>query len=215
MHEPLEGGGVPQETGVVMQSYLNRNAACRLFRSAFVMALTLTALVGPLEAEADVLEVPVPGLIGLYAEGVPPVSTQFSLPISPATILSASVRLRGNLPWPSYTTCGSGYNGVVFSLVVPATTGTWEAQFYVEQRFNFEVIAPLASIGGATWDFLAEAEGTVFCSGVDGPLPPECGYIHGGCCPMGEVTYASILFEYDPTVPVEVTAWGRIKALYR
>ena len=197
-----------------MQRYSHGSDIRWLVCSAVMVALTLTVWVGPSAAEVAVLEVPVPDLIGLYADGMPPVSTQFSLTISPAAILSASVRLRGNLPWPSYMTCG-GYNGIVFSLEVPATTGTWEVGFYVEQRVNFEVIVRLASIGGATWDFLAEAEGTVICSGVARPLPPGCSYIHGGCCPVAEVTYASIMFEYDPLVPVEVTTWGRIKALYQ
>ena len=141
-------------------------------------------------------------------------TTQFSLVIDPDAILSASIRLHGNLPWPSYMNCG-GYNGIIFTLQMPATTGTWDVEFYVDQRVNFQRVYPFQSADGATWDFLADGNGSVSCSGVAGPLPPGCGYIHGGCCPMGEVTYASLLFEYDASVPVEITTWGRIKALYQ
>jgi hypothetical protein len=196
-----------------MQKYLRRIAISLLLWSAVIAALALTICVEPTLAEEAILEVPVLDLVGLYSDGVAPVSTLFPLTISPSALLSASIRLQGNLPWPSYT-YGCGYNGVIFTLELPAATGSWEAEFYVDHRVNFEVIAPLASIGGATWDFLSDGEGAVICSGVARPLPPGCAYCHGCCCPIGEVTYASLLFKYDTSVPVEITTWGRIKSLY-
>ncbi len=180
---------------------------------AVIVSLTVRIWAGPSAASPSTLEVPLPGLIGFYDDTYPPISAQFSVTINPAAILWVSVRLRGNLPWPSYTT-SCGYNGIIFSLDVPAMTGAWETEFYVDKRWDFDVVRPLFATGGATWDFLVGGKGNIRdinCSGAPRPLPPGCAYIHGGCCPIGEVTYASIIFYYDPTVPVETTTWGRIK----
>ena len=189
------------------------NARC-LIAAGVMVALSLTVRAGHAAATSVYLEVPLPELNRTYDDWVPPVTTQFSVGISPDAILSASIHLRGNLPWPSYTT-SCGYNGIIFSLEIPAEAGKWSTEFYVNVRVNFEVFAPLLPTGGATWDFLSQGQGSITCSGAARELPPGCKYVHGGCCPMGEVTYASIILEYDPTTPIEVTTWGRIKALYR
>lgn len=180
---------------------------------AVLSIVTLIVADGPTVAEEVVLEVTLPELIGFYTDGMPILSSEFTLTISYAAIQSASVRIRGDLPWPSYTT-SCGYNGIIFTLQVPAAVGTWETTFYVDQRVGFEVISELIPVGEANWDYLADGHGIVTCAGVARPLPPGCSYIHGGCCPIGELTYASILFVYDSTVPAEATTWGRIKVLY-
>jgi hypothetical protein len=181
-----------------------------------VVAVILTMYFGLSNSNGETLEIPTEELIRLYSNSTPPESTQFHVPFSHLAITSAQVCLRGNLPVPSYTTCG--YNGVVFILEVPGTPSWepkyWKAEFYVDERVNFEVIAELEPYKGATWDFLEDGVGTLICRGFGRPLPIGCSYIPGACCPIGDVTYASIIFEYDPLVPIEETTWGRIKSLF-
>jgi len=180
--------------------------------SAF--AVLGSAATGPVLAAS--IEATVVGLNGYHSSpDTTEVAGTFNVSLDPNAIVSSWLRITGNLVWPSYCSCGSGFNGNSFFASMPAGAGEWYTEaVYVEDRVSFVATLVWQPSPGATWDFLSAGTGTVFLSCFAPPLPAGCQYLHGSSEGIAEVTSAEIHFELSNPTPVQQTTWGRIKALY-
>lgn len=170
-------------------------------------------------ALAITVEVPVVGLDGyFYGPDTTRVTGSFTVNFESSDILSARIRITGNLVWPSYYGCpygDAGVNGLKFFANMSTASGDWFTEtVYVDQRVLFVTYLFWQPSGGATWDFLSGKSGTLVLSGFARPLPEGCTYNHGSSDTTGEVADAEIIFELRDPNPVEQSTWGRVKALF-
>lgn len=187
-----------------------------------VLALLLLAVAVP--ARADIFEVPLPELLGLYDPGVQgglSKTATFHLPGPPAVVRGATLHLVGT------TEVGTIYCGANEYPWFTTSSGQMldgPNQYWVAEADNPGAAGPFDTNGtfkplsiqapAPTWGFLSDGQAdiTLFVS-----TPP---ILLGGCYsswppPKATVTGAWIRVDADIPVPAAGTSWGALKAIYR
>jgi hypothetical protein len=182
---------------------------------AILMGLCLVATA----AAADVVEIPLPALLGEYppGPGIVSRSVAFVLPRIPTVIHGVSFRVTGT-SIPGVADC----HGV-------GTADLWPMEFVAEMKYSpddywqaleepsysFGIFTRTAEFEPAlettTWEFLLDGEGEATLFGAPAVL--------AGCDPLvfptSNIIEAVLIVDAEFTLAVESSTWGRIKALYR
>jgi len=172
-------------------------------------------------AEAVVIEIPLPELLGSYPTGETDGTrtATFHLPQAPSVIHGVSFRIAGTAVLGSADCDEFGENAAwpmeYFSDMKDASLKLWLAAPHppVDPNGSFGWTAPFETSNGATWGFLMDGEGEVSLFGAPTALV-------GGChepwiVPSGSVTEAVLIVDAEFPVATEPSTWGKIKALYR
>ena len=191
-------------------------------RGPRVVLWSLAGLVAFSGAEAEIINVPLAGLNGVYTcQPSPSRTAVFTLRSVPVVVRSVSIKLSGettvrqwfcdldppfDLPVTLYAAIPDPLTGGVwytYGVAAPVT-----GPFEIERRF-----VPYAPeyFGQPTWDFLRTG-GNVGVYGGGAPIIDICWSI--GELSSATVTSASLLIDGDFPIPVEPTTWGHIKSLF-
>jgi len=186
-----------------------------------VFALLLLA---PGPAAATVIEVPIPGLTGVYLEnGLPEPSSKTAtvqLPALPSVIHGVSLRVHGTTALGLFS-CDTQYGMRPYWLQTQTnaslnpTTGYWftNRNGDSDTAGEFGWTEPFVGYGGPTWSFLLDGTGDVTIATFCGSPIPECYKQDPGAnLTLDAVT---LLVDGEFPTPAAVSTWGRIKAQYR
>jgi len=185
---------------------------------SLVCAFLLSVLAVPVRA--DVVEVPLSGLLGPYpiSENETGRTVVFHLPDPPSEIYGVSFRLSGIHNMGSIT-CewGGPYDWpMVFEATMNDGQGAyWFAEDFTMPAGEFSWTLPFTHIAGnsPTWDFLLDGSGEIMLYGYPAGLVGLC--FEDPVEPSGVITEAVLLVDGEFPIAVETSTWGRIKALYR
>lgn len=188
-----------------------------MFRTATAVFLTVGLLAAV--AHATVIEIPLPGLLGLYPldESHATRTVTVVLPQIPTVIHGASFRIAGTAVLGSADCDEFGDNAA------------WSMEFYAHMQAGTWIASPTppGSPDGpfgwtaafrpvpstATWDFLMDGEGEIRLYGAPTFLLGLCHQPY--VVPSGTVTEAVLIVDAEFPVSIEASTWGAIKALYR
>ena len=184
--------------------------------------VTLLIVFGIGVAQAELVEIPLPELLGEHPiEGYPTIPASFDFFMDPNNINGATIRISGtHIP------------GLLYCEGEPGHYVDWGMSFYfsvIDLEFNefwiggndgllesgdFSIIINLESLQGysPTWQSLGDETGIIE---VDiGPTPNWC---FGGEIelPSATITEAVIIFDMESTVSSHRTQWDSLKARYR
>jgi len=190
-------------------------------RPALIAALFLL-LSAP--AGAGTFEVPLPELAGTYPlggpQGPPGRTVTFHLPVIPAVIHGASLRIRGTTevgiircdpsgdhPWVTVTE-GDMFAGLDQHWIAEARNPPVAGAFETITPFEFLTFSHIPP----NWDFLAGGEGGITLYAGPACTVLDCVDLNP---PSVTVTEATLIFDADIPVPTRARSWGRIKAAYR
>jgi len=176
-----------------------------LASSALILAL---ASIGA----AEVVQVPLPELLGVYPQSQ---TITIQLPNEPLTVRGATIWLAGE------ASVGSFYCGLEGPFPLPmqvrARFPDWpQGPGYVDEKLpvqpgSFQIRREFRPYRSPTWDFFMDGEAEFTFSGGIGAL-------FGGCWvvvqPQVTLTEAVLYIDADFRVPVRTSTWGEIKALY-
>lgn len=169
-------------------------------------------------ANAAVVEVPLPGLLGPYGEGSPGRTVAIHLPDPPGLIHSASLRISGTqvtgsivcewggpYPWPMQ----------FFAEMQDPPDGWWMASpSPPEDAETFTQTALFTkAFANTTWTFLMDGDGELTFHGSPAGLVGLC--FMDPVPPTGEITEAVFIIDAEFPIATEASTWGKIKALYR
>jgi hypothetical protein len=173
-------------------------------------------------AQAELVEIPLPELLGEYPlEGYPTIPASFDFIMDPNNINGAAIRISGtHIPGLLY--CEGEPNPYIewgmafyFSIIDFGFNEFWiGAHEGLLESGDFSIIINLESLNGysPTWQTLGDETGIIE---VDvGPTPSWC---FGGEIefPSAIISEAVIIFDMESTVSVEPARWGSVKARYR
>jgi len=179
--------------------------------------MAVLALVAFADANAGILEIPLPDLLGPY-----PISmssgertASFSFP-APSAIHSVSLRVSGTAIVGELFCDGasSPYPIEIFGYMVPDESGWWSAEEpmpLVDGAFTWTAQFHSSPAIGPTWGFLMDGAGEIILYGGPPPIVGLCSILSN---PSANVTEAVLIIDAGFTVPVEITTWGQIKAVY-
>lgn len=187
----------------------------RALRSSCLALLASCALAT--DAGAQILEIPLPKLVGIYpAPRTGERTTTVVLPEIPKSFVSVSIRVRGTteigvltcpevVDWP--TRCVATFG--------PFSGSRMVAVHYNLTRGAFEWTATFESVphGGTTWDFLMDGQELLhFEAGPSAYILP--------CAPASSrpavtVAEAVLVVAGEFEIPEPNSTWGRVKAGYR
>jgi hypothetical protein len=169
-------------------------------------------------AGAEVIEVPLPALHGIYKEGGTTVRTAaFHLDPPPMVVHAAWIRLSGDATGGTTECEGGGTNPWPFdfsaAMMDSTTGGFWLAGGWTSgETGRFDMTDGFSPLFGAGWGFLRDGYGEVELSGVPSPLVGMCWPVTPP--PEAIVEEAVLIIDAAIPVPAEPTTWGSIKALY-
>lgn len=188
-----------------------------------VAAFVAIMCIGTLTSQAEVVEVPLPGLLGVYTTGGTYRAAYFQLERAPTAVHSVEIRFSGEST-VRYWYCdleGPFPIPVKFYAEIndPITPGWWfgggttpkeSGEFQIESLFHADQRPNHAT---PTWDFLVEYGSCVVrLRGTGNPgsdlCQPYTTYSDA------DVTTAVLLIDGEFPVPVDSKSWGAIKALY-
>jgi hypothetical protein len=196
------------------------------------IALSCMIALAAIDAEAaEIVEIPLPGLIGTYSSESPtPPSTcytlrsaAFQLDRMPEAVHSVWIRISGTVVagqtycdfsgWPPP---GIQLEGMAFSAGMrdSLNSSRWNANCATPNESSaFECQMRFYPYTGATWEYLEAGRGDVDLYGVGYSNPfVEC---YAVTCAVAIVTEAVLIIEADFEVSTESESWGAIKSLYR
>ena len=180
----------------------------------------LAPLLAAVSAGAEVLEIPLTGLLGAYPEGQTVERTaSFDLGFAPTRVNGAWIQFTGTA-----TTAALECDG--------GTSDTWRMEFYAmlpdvptgDHWIAFDPVPVQAGVFAfawafstsgshpATWDFLADGTGEVVFYGGPMPLVGLCGPITPP--PEAVIDEAVLLLDVETPITVEARTWGGVKALF-
>ncbi len=184
-------------------------------RMSRAIAIIVLGLVLPSPGRAEVIEIPLPGLLGEY----PAVRTvTFQLPGLPDAIHGAAFCIAGAAQ-VGVADCGIPGEANLWPLVFTARmqdtpNQDWEATH--EPKYLTGLFTWTADFGATTdsttWDFLMDGEAEIGLTGVPLEDLNSCTPV---LVPYGEVTEAVLILDVEFLLAVESTTWGRVKQLYR
>jgi hypothetical protein len=171
-------------------------------------------------AAAEVVEIPLPALLGDYPFSAGSVSrtVAFQLPRIPTVIHGVSFRIVGTSNIGVADCHGVG------------TADLWPMEFVAEMKYSpddywqareepsysFGIFTRTAEFEPAlettTWEFLLDGEGEVTLVGAPLAALEQCDPL---VFPTGNIIEAVLIVDAEFTLAVEPSTWGRIKALYR
>jgi hypothetical protein len=185
-----------------------------------IAGLLVTVVLALSTANAEVLEIPLPGLLGVYPldEQNATRTVEFELPQAPLVVNGAWFRISGTTgvgtttcdggglyPWPMDVSAFmadtvSAHVWIAWALM-PEEPGpfAWTAEF-----------RPIPST--ATWEFLLDGEAEISLFGAPTALVGLCWPVSAP--PTANVEEAVLIVDAEFPVGLEATSWGRIKALY-
>ncbi len=186
-----------------------------------ILAILLTVMgVGVTTAAAEVVEIPLPGVLGIYSFGPSNCcrTVSFQLPKVPLAIHGASFRVSGTTEVGSYECYWDGlhpWSTLLWASMIdkPGIDG-WIANGPMPQQPGvFSWTATFHSNPStATWGFLMDGQAQITVVGVPSEYSEICYPVSAS--PTLTVTEAVLTIDAEFPVPVEPTSWGRIKALY-
>lgn len=158
-------------------------------------------------------EIPLPDFVGEYSGASGERSIVFEFSGDPSEISSAYLSLSGsiNTSWVSSEGDTTTWGGEFTAAMYEPDAGFWMAFTDWGEAGEFQAIIPFLSIGGATWDFLADGQGEIhlgfnpyaLVGSIDGTGPE----------PTGSISSATLVIEGP--VAEESFSFGQFKALYR
>ncbi|MGD1047302.1 MAG: hypothetical protein ABR899_00955 [Candidatus Krumholzibacteriaceae bacterium] len=182
-------------------------------------------------AAAEIVEIPLPGLIGTYGSESPlPMSgcyttrsASFQLDRMPKTVYAVWIRISGTAVagqtycdfsgWPPP---GIQLEGMAFSanMLDSLNSSGWNADCATAgESSTFEYKVQFYPHSGATWEYLESGRGDVnlYGAGYSNPFV-EC---YPVTCAVATVTEAVLVIEADFAISTHDESWGAIKSLYR
>lgn len=185
-----------------------------------VAPLVIVFCLLPAVARADIVEIPLPGLVGPYPvnEQTATRTVTLQLPQRPDLIRGASLRITGTSAI-GVANCGGIGEAELWPMEFIAempdgVTDTWmafhEPSYSPGQFIRTALFEPLS--GTASWEFLMDGEGQVGLTGAPASAQTVCDPV---LLPTGNISEAVFIIDADFPLPVRVSTWGRIKALYR
>lgn len=187
-------------------------------RTTSVLCVLACVLVGA-DARAEIVEVALPGLTGVYPVDDETLSrtATITLPKLPRVIHGASFRIVATGTIGAANCGGIGHLDawpMEYIAEINDEGGAWIAYqepHYQAGQFGTEAaFEPI--INPSTWDFLLDGQCDVILSGTPASALLSCDPI---VVPTGTVLEAYFIIDAEFELPVEPTTWGRIKALYR
>lgn len=173
-------------------------------------------------AASEIIEIPVPNLLGSYAGEGDSRTTTVVLPMQPTAINSVSLRIGGTALLGEVMCEQAGVMApsdwpMDFSAHFDAGEGSWVAGPRVphDASGSFTDTRAFFSIPsvGPTWAFLADGNAEVEFQGAAALLVGLCFEVV--TYPSAVLDEAVLIIDADFPVPVATSTWGRIKALYR
>jgi hypothetical protein len=189
------------------------------------LAIMLTLVNAP--AGAEIVEVPLPALHGLYWQPYPDealVAERFAdvrLPAPPSVIYRAWFAVRGTAEVGEYF-CTMGEPGPlpwvmsIYALMRDQNGEAWTAiEGMPEQAGQFEWTAEFedSPFAPASWDFLLDGEAEIRLWGAPIGMVIDCSGTLPA--PAALVEEAVLYVEGEFPVQVESSTWGKLKSLYR
>jgi hypothetical protein len=188
-----------------------------VIRKKTLLLAVIAWLGSAMGARAELLEVALPALLGLYpvSPGEFARTATIVLPKLPQVIHGCSLRIAAT------GTIGVANCGGVGQL------DSWPMEYVAEMQGNewiafhepyfsagsFESTATFESFaGGSTWDLLLDGQADVTMNGAPWSALGSCDPI---VRPTGKILEAYFVIDAEFGLPVESTTWGKIKALYR
>lgn len=184
--------------------------------------VALGAMLTGASAGATTIEVPLPGLLGVYPldESNATRTTTFLLPEIPAAINGVSFRIAGTTEVGEIL-CDWGGNSAwpmdfYAYMEDPAISRFWSASSVippVSGPFGWTTAFTTWPPNTATdWAFLLDGEHEITLYGAPTIPVGVCSVITS---PTAIVTEAVLIIDVPSPVPVESTTWGHVKALFR
>ena len=189
--------------------------------SARLALISLLIVFGIGVAQAELVEIPLPELLGEYPlEGFPPTSAFFSFNMDPNNINSVWIRISGihspgvlycygsippELEWSMYFSFEA--RDMEFNEWWLASTQEGLEAGEFSQLFELE---PRNSSYSTTWNMLGDGVGEIEMMAF--PDPNVCTPID---FPSATINEAVIIFDMESTVSMEQARWGSLKARYR
>lgn len=183
----------------------------------WILALVTTAAAG------DIVEIPLPGLVGSYPPNPAEVIVTVQHDFEGRTILGGKIHLVGTVT-VGRVDCLDGT-----SSTYPMDVGVWLGDDYQTAYRAFGFVGDDAGLSpGETVDFDelrtlvagSQSTGWGFLEDGEAPLdflfaPPAIVGICGvGIYPSGTITEATLLVELEPSVPNADSSWSAVKARY-
>ncbi len=183
---------------------------------------SLVGIVASCVVEAEVIEVRLPGVHGVYTcEPSPARSAEFIVKPVPAVVRSVSIRLSGQTSVRQWFCDLDPPFDLPVKLCAymddPVTGGAWYTYGVTASATGpFEIILrffPYAPkyFGEPSWDFLRTG-GSVTVFGGGAPIVDLCWPI--GALSNATVSGAFLVIDGDFPIPVEARTWGQIKSLF-
>jgi len=202
--------------------------------STMIRAIVISCLIGFAAIDAvagEIVEIPLPGLIGTYGSESPlPLSAcytirsaTFQLDRMPDTVYSVWIRISGTAVagqtycdfsgWPPP---GIQLEGMVFlaGMLDSLHFSGWNANCAIPNDSSaFEYQVQFYPHAGATWEYLESGRGDVdlYGAGYSNPFV-EC---YPVTCAVATVTEVLLVIEADFVDSTDNESWGAIKSLYR
>ncbi len=187
-----------------------------------LLTLFLLAGLGFHNAQAEIVEIPLPALVGPYSiDGVLWAETTIPFNMDPANIVSVSLRMSGTLTNGIWICDGPElvwHMHFAASMIDDTTGGWWATQgsgSLATGLFSFTYDFIPSFTGPPTWNFLGAGTGGLLLDGGSVIGIADCPALEWVEHPSAEVTEAVLVFDMTSTVPAEGTSWGAMKALYR
>lgn len=193
-------------------------------RRILMAPVALVVLLGCQTARAEMIEVPLAGVVGGYvcdpARGFQPGeirTVSFDLGGAVVQVNGAWIRWSGSLV-AGWGDCDGGsfrWVGRIVAYLDQVELTAWRAEIGVQGapwEINFDETLAFASAGQPAWDFLGDGSGDLIVA-IDAAQ-----YFCGEMLvpPTATLDTATLILDVVVApVPVESTTWGRVKALYR
>ena len=170
------------------------------------------------DAEGEVVEIPLPELLGIYSGQVLRF-VDFQIQPIPLVIHSVQFRTSGFYEagqWQCIDGTVMCWPIIVDSKIMDPDAGWWFWYFMgpcVDGEMTVTSDYVGSSVNPPSWDFLLDGEGRLsFMVGPD--------YTLGDCHPItdmitAEIYEAVLVINMEPLVATDALTWGRLKALYR
>lgn len=175
---------------------------------------------------AEIVEIPLPGLVGTYGSESSPChgirSASFQLDRVPETVYAVWIRISGTVaagqtwcdfsgwPPPGIQPEGMDFSAGMFDSL---NSFGWNAICATpDESSAFEYQVRFYPRPGATWEYLESGLGDVDLFAAYGNPFVEC---YPVTCPVATVTEAVLVIEGDFSISTDDKSWGAIKSLYR
>jgi len=181
--------------------------------------LVLILLVFALPCAAELVEIPLTTLPGVYPGTGAERTEDFAFLMDPANVLGAFVRIVGVETVGVIECEGSPepYPMEIGAYLRDETTGGWWSAYkeFAEAGGAFDVtLAFTGSIfNPPTWDFLGGGGGTLYLYGAPVAVVGICGPVLSA--PSAEISEVTLIIDMASTVNTEPSTWSTLKAVYR